>query len=119
MEFGETAADALAREMREKREAVAEVKQLCFAGENYFRWRGRRAHELLFFHAMEFSDEVLTAERFMGREGEILVEFKMDRSEGGIRHGLSVVPASGARSPAPASGACDPAHLMDSAYVRG
>jgi ADP-ribose pyrophosphatase YjhB (NUDIX family) len=51
-ELGEDSATTLTREMSEEMALDVEVGQLVFVVENFFNYRGRDYHELLFIHEM-------------------------------------------------------------------
>lgn len=77
IEFGETGADAVAREVRE--EIGAEVTDLAYLGtlENIFAYEGKPGHEIVMIYDGRFVDPALNADdiKVQGRDdGDILYE---------------------------------------------
>ncbi len=75
VEAGETAAEALKREMREETGFDVRPGRLLWIVENFFVWRGTPFHEILFYHLMEMPQAACAVPRFGGREGAIDLEF--------------------------------------------
>ena len=77
IEFGETGADAAAREVRE--EIGAEITDLAYLGtlENIFIYEGKRHHEIVMIYDGRFTDPAMNADdiRVQGLDdGDILYE---------------------------------------------
>ncbi|MBL9012481.1 MAG: NUDIX hydrolase [Alphaproteobacteria bacterium] len=75
VEAGETAAEALRREMHEETGFDVSVGRLLWIVENFFVWRGKPFHEILFYHLMDMPAAALAQPAFRGREGAIDLEF--------------------------------------------
>lgn len=75
VEEGETAAEALKREMREETGFDVTVGRLLWVAENFFVWRGKPFHEILFYHLMEMPPAARALATFRGKEGAIELEF--------------------------------------------
>ncbi len=75
VEAGETAAEALVREMREETGFAVTARRLLWVVENFFVWRGKPFHEVLLYHLMEMPPAALAQPTFRGREGAIDLEF--------------------------------------------
>ena len=53
--LGENTVDAFKREIKEELGVVAKKPKLMVVAENFFEWRGEKAHELLFVYQIELS----------------------------------------------------------------
>lgn len=78
VEFGEDAATALVREMREELEAEVRVERLLWAVENFFVFQEKEYHEFAFYFLTELPEEhtAYQQEEFMGKEGESTLVFR-------------------------------------------
>ena len=65
MEFGETASDAIFREVLEELGAEIQNVQRLAVLENLFHYDGKPSHEIVFVHDAEFVDPMMYAERNM------------------------------------------------------
>lgn len=61
IEFGETAEEALHREMMEELGCGASQPKLLGVVENIYDWRGSKHHEIIFVFRAKFSDETFYA----------------------------------------------------------
>ncbi|HEY0320331.1 MAG TPA: NUDIX hydrolase [Pyrinomonadaceae bacterium] len=57
VEFGESARDALAREMSEELSVTAEVGRLIWVVENFFTYRDEQFHEISFYFDVSLPDD--------------------------------------------------------------
>jgi ADP-ribose pyrophosphatase YjhB (NUDIX family) len=79
VEFGESAGDALARELEEELGVSVEVGRLVWVVENFFAYRGEQYHEIAFYFQVSLpEDSHLTAhdEPFAGDEDGIPLIFE-------------------------------------------
>lgn len=77
IEFGETSAEALAREFREELDVEIDVGQPVGTMENRFTWDGDAAHEIVICRDASFVDDSLyERERFEGVDAGGAVEYE-------------------------------------------
>jgi 8-oxo-dGTP pyrophosphatase MutT (NUDIX family) len=75
VEFGETAATALRRELQEEIGAVAEIGRLLWVTESFFEYQERRFHEIGMYFVMRIAADSLEDSNFRGQEGAEDLEF--------------------------------------------
>jgi 8-oxo-dGTP pyrophosphatase MutT (NUDIX family) len=75
VEFMETAAAALRRELMEETGVVADVGRLVWIVENFFEYQQRRFHEIGLYFVMTIAAGTVTESNFRGQEGAADLEF--------------------------------------------
>lgn len=78
IEFGEDAAMALVREMKEELNAEVHVERLLWVVENFFMYNERAYHELAFYFLITLPEEhfVCQQDEFIGKEEEQSLVFR-------------------------------------------
>lgn len=66
--FGETASQALKRELREEMSADAQIGELLCTAEIFFEWNGRKYQQICLFFEAELSDDVPHDGTFLSSE---------------------------------------------------
>jgi len=69
IEFLEKSIDALKREFREEIGAMINVNNFLGVSENIFTYKGKNAHELIFFYSIDISDEDYQEEYIINDNG--------------------------------------------------
>lgn len=90
VEFGESACEALARELFEELEVKAEVGRLVWVVENFFTYAGEQYHEIAFYFQVSLPDDSQLkdkSEPFLGDENgtRLIFEWHAFESLDGVR----------------------------------